>query len=121
MAGMKKLLSWWRSLALPSRPWGIAGYVGAADEIPDQLPAKGVILVGMEDNPTWAALDCPCRRGHQLLVNLDRSRRPVWTIDSIKPLTIRPSIADTTFDRQCHFWVRRGRIRWAYPDRTVNS
>ena len=120
MAVMKKLLSWWWSLALPWRPWGIAGYVGAADEIPDKLPPKGVILVGVEGNPTWAALDCPCRRGHRLLVNLDRSRLPVWTIDSIKPLTIRPSIADITFDRQCHFWVRRGRIRWAYPDRRVN-
>ena len=99
------------------RPWRIAGYVGAADEIPDQLPPKGVFLVGVEGSPTWAALDCPCRRGHRLLVNLDRSRRPVWTIDSIKPLTIRPSIADIAFGRQCHFWVRRGRISWAYPYR----
>ena len=121
MAGMNKLLSWWRSLALPWRPWCIAGYVGAADEIPDQLPAKGVILVGPEHNPTWAALDCPCRRGHRLMVNLDSFRRPVWTIDSIKPLTIRPSIDDITPDRQCHFVVRRGRIKWAYPDRRVIS
>ena len=110
---MKKLLSWLRSLAMLWRPWRIAGYVGAADEIPDRLPAKGVILVGMDDKPTWAALDCPCRRGHRLMVNLDRSRLPAWSIDSTEPLTIRPSIDDVTSDRQCHFVLRRGRIRWA--------
>ena len=121
MAGMKKLRSWWRSLALQWRPWRIAGYVGVADEIPDQLPAKGVIVVGVEGNSTWAALDCPCNTGHRLMVNLDRYRCPVWTIDSITPLTIRPSIDDITSDRQCHFVVRRGRIRWAYAARRVSS
>ena len=121
MAGMKRLLSWLRSLVLLWRPWSIAGYVGAADEIPDQLPDKGFILVGAEGNPTWAALDCPCRKGHRLMVNLDRSRLPVWTIDSIKPLTIRPSIDDITSDRQCHFVVRRGRIKWAYANRRTTT
>lgn len=120
MAGMKKLLSWCRSLALLWRPWRIAGYVTAADEIPTQLPAKGVILVGLEDSPTWAVLDCPCRRGHRLMVNLDKTRRPVWTIDSIKPLTVRPSIDDITPDRRCHFVLRRGRIRWALPERNIS-
>lgn len=121
MAGMKKLLAWWRSLTLFWRPWHIAGYVDAADEVPAVLSAKGVILVGSEGNPTWAALDCPCRRGHRLMVNLDKSRRPVWTIDSMKPLTIRPSIDDITPDGQCHFVLRRGRIRWAYADRRTGS
>ena len=121
MAGMKKLLSWWRSLALLWRPWHIAGYVGAADEIPDQLPAKGVILVGDDGNPTWVALDCPCPRGHRLMVNLDKSRRPAWRIDSTKPLTIRPSIDNIVSDRQCHFVVHRGRIRWAHADRRFDS
>ena len=109
---MKKLLSWLRSLRVVWRPWAIAGHVGAADEIPDQLPEKGIILVGVGDSPTWAALDCPCRKGHRLMVNLDRSRLPVWTIDSVKPLTLRPSIDDITQARQCHFLIRRGRIRW---------
>ena len=118
---MKKLLSWLRSLGLVWRPWAIAGYVGAADEIPDQLPDKGIILVGAGDSLRWAALDCPCRKGHRLMVNLDRSRLPVWTIDSVNPLTLRPSIDDTTQARQCHFLIRRGRIRWVYSDRRINS
>ena len=118
MAGMKKLLLWLLSLPLLWRPWAIAGYVGAADELPDHLPKKGVVLVGDEGNPTWAAFDCPCRKGHRLIINLDRSRLPVWTIDATKPLTILPSIDDIAPDRQCHFWVRRGRIRWAYPTRS---
>lgn len=117
MAGLKKLISWLRALLMLWRPWAIAGYVEAADEIPDHLPHKGVILVGTAGIPTWAVLDCPCRKGHRLMVNLDKSRLPVWTIDSMKPLTIRPSIDDITSERQCHFVVRQGRIRWAHTDR----
>lgn len=121
MAGMKKFIAWWQLLTLLWRPWRIVGCVDAADEIPDQLPAKGVILVGVKDKATWAALDCPCRKGHRLMVNLDRSRHPVWTVDSLEPLTLRPSIDDIASDRRCHFVVRRGRIRWARTSRRVNA
>ena len=112
MAGIKRLIAWWQSLSLPWRPWHIVRYVDAADEIPDQVSNKGVILVGAPGDTTWAVFDCPCRREHRLMVNLDSSRHPAWRITSIKPLTIHPSIDDITAGRQCHFFIRRGRIRW---------
>ena len=121
MAGMRRLIAWWQSLPLPWRVWRVVGQVNSGDGVPDRLPDKGVILVGAPGRATWAAFDCPCRRGHRLMVNLDRSRHPFWSVDSLEPLTIRPSIDDVTRDRRCHFVVRRGRISWAHYDQGVTK
>ena len=112
MAGMKKLVAWWQSLPIPWRVWRIVGQVVAGDEVPDRLPDRGVVLVGRPGRSTWAVFDCPCRAGHRLMVNLDSARHPYWRVDSLKPLSIRPSIDDITPERRCHFIVRRGKIRW---------
>ena len=121
MAGMRWLVGWWQSLAFPWRAWRVVGQVDAGDEVPDRLPNKGAVLVGTPASATWVAFDCPCRTGHRLMVNLDRSRRPFWSVDSLKPLTIRPSIDDITPERRCHFIVRGGRITRAHYDRRVNE
>ena len=113
MAGMKELIARWQSLPLPWRPWRIAGQVGAADEVADRLAYGEVILVGAPERLAWAIFDCPCRTGHRLMLNLDRSRYPAWRIESIRPLSLRPSIDAATSERRCHFVVRRGKISWA--------
>ena len=121
MAGMRRLIVWWQSLPLPWRVWRVVGQVGEGDGVPDRLPDKGVVLVGAPGSATWAAFDCPCRTRHRLMVNLDRSRHPFWSVDCLKPLTIRPSIDDITPERRCHFFVRGGRISWAHYDRRVTK
>ena len=121
MAKLMPLLRWWLSLPLPWRPWRIVGQVSAGDEIPDRLPHKGVILIGKIGRESWAALDCPCRTGHRLMVNLRRDRYPFWRVASRRPLTIIPSIDDMTPDRRCHFTLREGRIRWSHPNRRVTE
>ena len=121
MAGVKRLIAWWQSLPLPWQTWRVVGQVSAGDCIPDQLPYKGVLIVGIPGSATWAALDCPCNTGHRLMVNLDRTRHPFWSIDSLKPLTIRPSIDATTTERRCHFFVRGGRISWDNYNRSVTE
>ena len=113
MAGIKWLIAWWQSLPFPWTAWRIVQYVDAADEIPDQIPNRRVILVGSPGSTSWAAFDCPCRRKHRLMVNLDDSRRPTWSVTSIEPLTIHPSIDDISAGRHCHFFIRKGRIKWA--------
>ena len=112
MARMKGLKAWWQSLPLPWRRWRIVGQVLAADQVPERLPHRGVVLAGAP-RTTWAAFDCPCRTGHRLLVNLDTNRRPYWRITSRKPLSIHPSIDNITPDRRCHFTIRAGKIAWA--------
>ena len=118
---MNKLLFWWQSLTLPWRRWRIVGTVAMADEIPDRLPDKGVILVTAQRGTTWAAFDCPCREGHRILVNLDRNRIPFWSIETLKPLTILPSIDDITPSRRCHFFLRNGRIKWTHHHRRLTG
>ena len=113
MARVKNLVSWIQSLPLPWRRWRVVAQVAAVDEIPDQLPHKGAFLVSPRGGATWVVFDCPCRTGHRLVVNLDTARDPFWSIDSLKPMSIRPSIDDVTPQRRCHFVLRNGRIRWA--------
>lgn len=113
MAALEKVTDWWQSLPFPWRPWRVVGYVEASDEVPERLPYKGVAVVGPPESAAWAVFECPCREGHRLMINLDKDRRPHWSIDCLKPLTIRPSIHDITPQRRCHFFVRGGRIKWA--------
>ena len=55
------------------------------------------------------------------MVNLDGARWPVWSVDALKPLSIRPSIDDITPAGRCHFNVRGGKIRWMHHDRGVTQ
>ena len=113
MAKLTKIRARWLSLSLPWRRWRVVGYVEAGDEVPPNLPYRGVVLVGTPQRPTWAALDCPCRTGHRLLVNLDERRRPYWRISSQPPLSLWPSIDSIAAGRRCHFVLSGGTIRWA--------
>ena len=113
MAGMTSLIAWWQSLPLPWRNWRIVGQVLAGDEVSERLPHCGIVLVGPPENATWAVMDCPCRTGHRLMVNLDKTRRPFWKIESRNPLSIRPSIDNVTPERRCHFTIRTGKTIWA--------
>ena len=116
MAGMKNLRAWWQSLPLPWRKWHVHHLVSSADEVPEHLPYGAVVLVGMPNELTWAAFDCPCRRGHRIMINLDKSRYPFWSVRSHKPLSIYPSIDDVTLEYRCHFTIRAGNVNWALFD-----
>ena len=110
---MKSLIAWWQSLPLPWRNWRIVGQVLAGDEVSERLPHRGIVLVGPLENATWAVMNCPCRTGHRLMVNLDKTRRPFWKIESRNPLSIHPSIDNVTPERRCHFTIRADKTIWA--------
>ena len=110
---MRELFVWWRSLPFPWRRWHVVGQVEAVDKVPDRLAYGTVVLVGASDRLGWAIFDCPCRTGHRLMLNLDCGRYPIWTIESMRPLSVYPSIDDSTQERRCHFCVRRGKVKWA--------
>ncbi|MHB1643820.1 MAG: DUF6527 family protein [Acidithiobacillus sp.] len=104
-------IPWWQWLPIPW--WRIVVSVDAADEIPTKLPHKGAVLVGSHRQPKWLAFDCPCRRGHRVMVTLDVAHQPHWTIKGDLLLTLWPSVDDHTAGRRCHYIIRNGRTLWA--------
>jgi hypothetical protein len=115
------VIPWWQWLPLPWRKWHRVARVNAGDEVPDRLPRRGVVLVGPAEHPTWAAFDCPCGRGHRLMVNLDKTRIPAWRVESLSPLSLRPSIDDITPERRCHFFISNGKITWAHNEQRSSA
>lgn len=110
MGGMIKI-SWWQWL--PIFGWRIVGRVEAANDIPEKLPRNAVVLVGDPQRLKWLAFDCPCRTGHRIMVPLDQAAKPHWSIARENPLTVSPSFDSRMKNRNCHFFIRNGRIEWA--------
>jgi hypothetical protein len=106
-------ISWWQWL--PFQRWRCVGVVESADEIPDRLPRNGAVLVASGGPPKWIGFDCPCRRGHRILLNTDHGRSPAWRImQSAKGiLSIAPSVDYHDGHRRCHYFMRNGKIVWA--------
>ena len=107
------IISWWNRLRWTGGKLQVVQIVAAADEIPDRLPRKGAVIVGSLKNPTWVAFDCPCADHHRVMLNLDTRRRPTWTVQSLKPLTIRPSIDEFRDRNRCHYFIHAGKVQWA--------
>lgn len=102
---------WWQRR--PRRRYGIVGSVDAVDLVPATLPDKGMVVVNNGAAPSWVAFDCPCSRGHRLLVPLSESMRPHWRLSGGWHPSLYPSVDVTEDPHRCHFWLRAGRVRWA--------
>lgn len=105
-------IRWWRWLPYPRKQWRTVLGVDAADEIPDRIPGRSAVIVGSQDSATWIAFDCPCKRKHRVMLNLDPRRRPTWRLASASPLTLFPSVDDHSAGVRCHYFVREGKINW---------
>ena len=105
--GLLNRLRTWRRHTITAR------YASPAD-VPDHLRRRDVALTGTPQHPKWLVFDCPCRRGHRVMLNLDRSIRPAWRVngDLHTPLTITPSIDEHSAYGHCHYWITRGTVRW---------
>jgi len=104
-------IRWWKWL--PFQPWRTIGLAESADEVPDRLPRNGVALVGSPDRIKWIIFDCPCRRGHRIMLNADIGRAPHWQLNGDWRLSITPSIDYDSSEMRCHYFIRNGRIIWA--------
>lgn len=109
-------ISWWQWL--PIHRWRIVAIIDSADAIPCRLPRNGAVLVGSRAFPKWIAFDCPCRTGHRIMLNTDRTRTPFWSTTTQGRLTISPSIDYKHQLRRCHYFIHSGRIRWV-PERRI--
>lgn len=112
MASMRKI-PWWQWL--PFWSWRIVETVESADEVSMRLPRNGVSLVGSAAIPKWIVFDCPCRKGHRIMINADSKRKPFWRYDTDRRdrLTISPSVDYSDPHKRCHYFVRAGKIIWA--------
>lgn len=89
--------------------------VESADEVPERLPRNAAVIVGDEKFAKWLAFDCPCRKGHRIMLNADRARRPAWRIAVANDgrLTVAPSVDFVGDGSRCHYFIREGRIEWS--------
>lgn len=106
-------IAWWQWL--PFWRWRVVGHVESADEVPARIPRNAAVMVGDASFPKWLVFDCPCRKGHRIMLNADRNRSPAWRIapDAKGHLTVAPSIDFVGNDFRCHYFIRRGRIEWS--------
>ena len=109
MADMTRI-RWWQWL--PVFSWRIVAVVDAADDVPQRVPRNGAILVGPRAHPKWIVFDCPCRGGHRVMLNTDKSRSPYWSTTKEGGITITPSIDYAQSSQRCHYFIRRGRVEW---------
>jgi len=112
--GKLNQIPWWQWLR-PGR-WRIAGIYDAADLVPDKLPSNGAALVGTLQRPKWIVFDCPCRRGHRIMLTLDRAHNPHWRITDFKLLSFWPSVDYVTPQQRCHYVMEKGQVVWV-PNR----
>jgi hypothetical protein len=103
----------WRRLRLTRARYPRTRQVDSVDDLPTTPPPRTVFFVGASSRPKWLALDCPCGRGHQILLSLQVTHRPRWTLtvrDNVA--TVAPSIDRRDGAHRCHFWLEQGRVRW---------
>jgi Family of unknown function (DUF6527) len=94
------------------RRWKNSITVASVDDVPDRIPKRHAVLVGSSAFAKWLVFDCPCGRGHRVMLNLDTSHYPHWLISSKTPMTLVPSVDEVSKFGHCHYIVRDGRIRW---------
>lgn len=109
MAGFG-LKRWWQSRH--PGPWRVGVIVSEADQIPGTLRPYEAALVVSEGISKWLAFDCPCGKGHRVMLNLDAARWPRWTVFADNPLTVSPSVDMDTRDRRCHYILYYGHVNW---------
>lgn len=79
-----------------------------AEIVPGEL-----VVVESDGLQKWACMKCPGGCGVKIALSLNANRRPRWRVadDWFCRPSIDPSVHQTN-DCRCHFWVRRGLIKW---------
>lgn len=120
--------TWWtrrRTLfeGLTFRLWRLEATVSDMDQVPPNIRPRRAYLVATPSRRKWLAFDCACSSGHRILLNLDASRRPVWTLrlSRTKALTLHPSVNYHDDHRTCHYILSNGRIEWVAPPSHINK
>jgi hypothetical protein len=85
--------------------------VGSMNDLPERLGSTIFVVGGAK--PKWVVLECPCRCGGRIDVNLMKSRRPYWTLSvAAGRATLTPSLWMPKEKCGSHFFVRNNRVVW---------
>ncbi|MDP9226411.1 MAG: DUF6527 family protein [Actinomycetota bacterium] len=107
-----RLIDWWRRRRLTAPRFKTLTFHDSRGAVPHQVPRQTIALVGTLERPKWAVFECPCGRGHQITLNLVKTRHPVWRISPGKRgSSVHPSV-DAYKPYDCHYWIKDGRVRF---------
>ena len=101
---LKRIRTW--------RRWKADLHASSIADVPDQIRRRHAVVVGSGARDKWLVFDCPCRRGHRVLINLDPENSPRWRVTARVPLTLIPSVDERSQAGHCHYVVRDGGVRW---------
>src|ERR1035437_408750 len=86
--------------------------VESMNDVPQNVGAK-LYIVYRSGQYRRAVLQCPCRCGRRIDLNLSVQAIPHWTVNTQKGVaTLSPSIWVPFDGCGSHFFVRRNRIEW---------
>lgn len=83
-------------------------------DVPIRIGNRHAVVVGSSTRRKWLVFDCPCARGHRVVLNLDSNHYPRWQITAEYPLTVRPSVDEVSRFGRCHYILRDGRVSWVH-------
>jgi hypothetical protein len=87
-------------------------HVTSMNELPAHLGAF-IYLVVRDGVTRWAVIECPCRCGARIQINLMRSRRPFWALlESDGKATFRPSLWRSGDTCGSHFFIEKNKVKW---------
>lgn len=105
-----KIRSFWRGLRRRRRIARIV-HVDSMSEAPRRL--RGDLYIVSGSKPKWVVLECPCRCGDRIDVNLMESREPSWELRMDRQeVSLHPSLWMPREKCGSHFWIRHNRIDW---------
>jgi hypothetical protein len=108
------LFRFWRRLHLGRPALADIHFVESPTDVPERLFSSDFVVVGTRERARWAIFDCPCGRGHRLMLSLQRSHRPHWRLElGPRGPSLWPSV-DSVSRYRCHFWLREGHVHWVH-------
>ncbi|MGO9818139.1 MAG: DUF6527 family protein [Acidocella sp.] len=87
-----------------------------------EVPDGELVVVENGGLQKWACLKCPGGCGQKIALSLNPERRPRWRVwsDWFGRPSVEPSVHQKNACR-CHFWIRRGQIKWCADGRPRNG
>jgi len=108
----RSFATWWKNMRRRKRISAVA-YLKSTAEIPKGKIGGKLFIVRRAGLPRWAVLDCPCRCGRRIQVNLMRSHRPRWILkEEGSHVSLTPSLWQPELTCGSHFFITRNRIEW---------